>query len=95
MVEGGGDPYEWPRGGVVQARVPSDPDRAGPIPAGQGPAGQEQVAGRPRLVWGQLWLEGRGGGVPRMEEDADRGGQPLGRGRWMNAISPQIWKLSK
>lgn len=62
---------------------------------GRGQQDKSRWAGRPRLAWGQRWMEGGGGGVPRMEEDADRGGQPLGRGRWMNAISPQIWKLSK
>lgn len=60
MVEGGGDPYEWPRGGVVQARVPSDPDGAGPIPAGQGPAGQEQVGRTPTARAGPT-LDGRWG----------------------------------
>ena len=94
MVEGGGDPYEWPPRGFVQARVPSDPDGAGPIPAGQGPQDKSRWAGRPRLVRGQSWVNGGGWGVFQKEEDADRGGQPLGPSRWMSAISPQIWKLS-
>lgn len=63
MVERGGDPYEWPRRGFVQARVPSDPDGAGPIPAGQGPQDKSRWAGRPRLVQGQRWVNGGGWGV--------------------------------
>ena len=38
----------------MQARVPSDP--------GRGQQDKSRWAGHPRLVWGQLWLEGRGGG---------------------------------
>ena len=81
MVEGGGDPYEWPLGGVVQARVPSDPDGAGPIPARQGPAGQEQVGRTPTARVGQLWLEGRGGGCS--QDGGGRGprGPAIGPGR--------------
>ena len=80
MVEGGGDPYEWPPRGFVQARVPSDLDGAGPIPAGQGPQDKSRWAGCPRLVRGQSWVNGGGWGV------FQNGG---GRGPRWPAVEPE------
>ena len=48
---------------------------------GRGQQDKSRWAGRPRLVWGQLWLEGRGGGCS--QDGGGRGprGPAIGPGR--------------